>query len=87
MFVIFWFTMSINIYFPFDFYRKKVLKKVFDNFSWWYLRNIGKEMFEKKRKRKKQTEKMKHKIIMCSFAVKFFFKEPINSHFDIISLY
>ena len=87
MFVIFWFTMSINIYFPFDFYRKKVLKKVFDNFSWWYLRNIGKEMFEKKRKRKKQTEKMKYKIIMCCFAVKFFFKEPINSHFDNISLY
>lgn len=87
MFVIFWFAMSINIYFSVDFYRKKVLKKVFDNFSWWYLRNIGKEMFEKKRKRKKQTEKMKYKIIMCCFAVKFFFKEPINSHFDNISLY
>ena len=87
MFVIFWFAVSINIYFSVDFYRKKVLKKVFDNFSWWYLRNIGKEMFEKKRKRKKQTEKMKYKIIMCCFAVKFFFKEPINSHFDNISLY
>ena len=87
MFVIFWFAMSINIYFSVDFYRKKVLKKVFDNFSWWYLRNIGKEMFEKKRKRKKQTEKMKYKIIMCCFAVKFFFKEPINSHFDNTSLY
>lgn len=30
---------------------------------------------------------MKYKIIMCCFAVKFFFKEPINSHFDNISLY